>query len=124
MSDQTQPAQQQQDEQYQPLALIGVVLVALLLFAAFFLAFLVAPLAILAIFYILFAASDRSKRAGGGPPPTPGQPVDTAAEDEARIGQERLGREADQRRLTIEGQDREAGLAAERLSSRPQGGGS
>lgn len=114
---------QQQDEQYQPLALIGVVLVALLLFAAFFLAFLVAPLAILAIFYILFAASDRSKRAGGGPPPSPGQQVDPAVAEEARLNQERLEREAARRRSIIEGQDREAGLAAERLT-RPHGGGS
>lgn len=118
------PEQQQQNENYQPLTLIVVVLVALVLFAAFFLAFLVAPLAILAIFYILFAASDRSKRSGSGPAPTPGQQVDPAAAEEARASQERLEREAAQRRLTIEGQDREAGLVAERLAQRPHGGGS
>ncbi|MTD46127.1 hypothetical protein GKE82_18010 [Conexibacter sp. W3-3-2] len=112
---------QQQEEKYRPLALIAVVIAALLLFAVFFLAFLVAPLAILALFYILFAASDRSKRAGSGPPPTPGTPTDPAVE-EARLNQERLDREASSRRSTMEGQDREAGRAAERLTTRPGAG--
>ena len=52
------------DEQYQPLALVGVTLIALGGFAAFFLSFLVAPLAILVLFYVGFAAADRSKRNG------------------------------------------------------------
>jgi hypothetical protein len=70
-------------DNYQPLALIAVILCALILFSLFFLTFLVAPLAILTLFYVGFAASDRAKRAH---PPT-------AATEETPPVEERFSRE-------------------------------
>jgi uncharacterized SAM-binding protein YcdF (DUF218 family) len=108
------PGQQdeQQQERYQPLALIGVTLIALLGFAVFFLSFLVAPLAILLIFYVGFAASDRSKRSSAPPPPaeepvvvttttttTTTEPLAPSA-DELRAQQ--LAREAQYRRQSLD----------------------
>lgn len=84
---------EQQEERYQPLALISVTLIALLGFAVFFLSFLVAPLAILVIFYVGFAASDRSKRNGNGSAPPPAEPVELTeapVEDDPRpVSEER-----------------------------------
>jgi hypothetical protein len=113
--------EQQPHERYRPLALIGVTLMALLGFAVFFLSFLVAPMAILVIFYVGFALSDRSKRAGGGKK----QAADAAAaeaeeapaEGDAPDARDRgsaalLAREAQWRRVAMERAD--AGSADER----------
>ena len=99
----------QNDEAYRPLALIGVILLALCGFAVFFLSVLVAPLAILAIFYILFAASDRSKRSAP-PQPVAGHDDDDAYLEE-RVNRERLEHEAALRRAAMERQDEERAAA-------------
>ena len=89
-----------QQEKYQPLALIAVVLAALLLFALFFLGFLVAPLAILTIFYVGFAASDRSKRSNDSAPPPAAEPV--VVPEPAYGPEDRLAQDAAARRAGVE----------------------
>lgn len=89
------------EDDYQPLALVGVTLIALVGFALFFLSFLVAPLAILMIFYVGFAASDRSKRNGS-----------TA----------RLAEEAERRQSVIDRSDEEQGATTDELTRRRAGG--
>jgi hypothetical protein len=114
--------EQPTNEQYQPLALLAVVLGSLLLFAVFFLGFLVAPLAILLLFYVGFSAVDRSRKSGGGGHQASGDSdasdVEHRYEDSA---EERLAREAAQRRAEMDRQTAEAGQATERLT-RPDGG--
>ena len=100
------PPEQQQPEKYNPLALITVVLASLLLFSVFFLGFLVAPLAVLTIFYVIFAASDRSKQRGNKEPEPEPEPVyDEQAYyyDDQLTAEERLAAEAAQRRAGMHG---------------------
>jgi hypothetical protein len=100
--------QEEQQERYQPLALIGVTLIALLGFAVFFLSFLVAPLAILLIFYVGFAASDRSKRNSSPPPAEEPVVVTTTPTEEApapsasELRAQQLAREAQFRRQSLD----------------------
>jgi hypothetical protein len=114
--------EQPTDEQYQPLALLAVVLGSLLLFAVFFLGFLVAPLAVLLLFYVGFSAVDRSRKSGRGGHQAPGDDaasdVEHAYEDGAEV---RLARESAQRRAGMDRQTAEAGRTAER-PTRPDGG--
>ncbi len=99
--------EQPTNEQYSPLALLGVVLAALLLFAVFFLGFLVAPMAVLLLFYVGFSAVDRSRKA----PKRDEEAAPGEFEDEAdarvRSAEERLAHEATLRRAERERQDAE-----------------
>jgi hypothetical protein len=104
--------EQPTNEQYSPLALLGVVLASLLLFAVFFLGFLVAPLAVLLLFYVGFSAVDRSRKAPKRDPAAAeadeDDPVYVASADE------RLAHESSLRRAQRDRQTADAGLAAQR----------
>lgn len=107
--------EQPTNEQYQPLALLAVVLGALLMFAVFFIGFLVAPLAILLLFYVGFSALDRSRKNGGGGHAAPSEVAD-AEQSYQETAADRLAREAASRRAVMDRSDEEAGLEAERLA--------
>lgn len=105
--------EQPSNEQYSPLALLGVVLASLLLFAVFFLGFLVAPLAVLLVFYVGFSAMDRSRKG----PKSKDADADAGPErdeDALPSAEERLAREAALRRAERERQTAEAGVLPER----------
>ncbi len=108
--------EQPSNEQYSPLALLGVVLASLLLFAAFFLGFLVAPMAVLLLFYVAFSAVDRSRR-------QPKRGVADAPRDGATgavSAEERLAHESTLRRAERDRQHDDAARIALQ-TSRPDG---
>lgn len=112
--------EQPTNEQYQPLALLAVVLGALLMFAVFFIGFLVAPLAILLLFYVGFSALDRSRKNGGGGHPAPAEVAEAEEQYAAETAADRLAREAGARRAVMDRSDETAALEAERLAH-PEG---
>lgn len=107
--------EQPTNEQYQPLALLAVVLAALVLFAVFFIGFLVAPLAILLLFYVGFSALDRSRKSGGGGHAAPAEVAD-AEQGYQDTAADRLAREAAQRRAVMDHSDEIAAVEAERVA--------
>ncbi len=112
--------EQPTNEQYSPLALLGVVLASLLLFAVFFLGFLVAPMAVLLLFYVGFSAVDRSrKRPKRDADAVPGEDDEDGARH-VQSAEERLAHESTLRRAERDRQSVDA-TSASQQTARPDG---